>query len=77
MLFAGRAHIRWLAIAWMTYLVTLVPMIVYAFRHPGALTARYEATTFATEGAVGLAVRRGGNPELPARHRAVELGGGR
>jgi hypothetical protein len=52
--FTGRAHLRWLATAWAIYLVTLVPLAVYARRHPGALTARYEATKFATKGQSGL-----------------------
>jgi hypothetical protein len=41
----GRSWVLW---AWGAYAATLVPLLVYALRHPGALTARYEATTFIT-----------------------------
>src|SRR5207247_244515 len=37
---------RWLLSAWGVFALTLVPLIAYWFRHPGALTARYQATTF-------------------------------
>jgi hypothetical protein len=37
---------RWLLSAWGVFALTLVPLITYWFRHPGALTARYQATTF-------------------------------
>jgi hypothetical protein len=54
--FAGRGRWRWLLVSWGTYLVTLVPLAIYAVRHPGALTARYEATTFVQDGQSGLGV---------------------
>jgi 4-amino-4-deoxy-L-arabinose transferase-like glycosyltransferase len=38
--------LRFLAAAWTTLAVALLPMAFYAGRHPGALTARYEATRF-------------------------------
>lgn len=43
----------WLAWSWGVFALALVPMAVYAERHPGALTARYEATRFAHEGMSG------------------------
>jgi dolichyl-phosphate-mannose-protein mannosyltransferase len=48
--FAGRG--RWLFVlgAWVTFAVALVPMGVYAIRHPGNLTARYDVTTIARGG---------------------------
>jgi len=48
--FAGRG--RWLFVlgAWATFAVALVPMGVYAIRHPGNLTARYDVTTIARGG---------------------------
>lgn len=49
--FAGRGRARWLLSAWGTFGLLLVPLGLYALRHPGALTARYEATTIAGEGA--------------------------
>ena len=36
-----------------TFAVTLVPIGLYAIRHPGNLTARYEATTIARDGLSG------------------------
>jgi hypothetical protein len=44
--FAGRGRWRWLLTAWATFGATLVPLAFYWHNHPGALTARYEATTF-------------------------------
>jgi len=48
--FAGRGRWRWLLAAWGTFAVSLVPLGVYALRHPGTVTARYGATTIAREG---------------------------
>jgi hypothetical protein len=48
--FAGRGRWRWLVAAWGTVALALVPLLVYQLRHPGALTARYEATTIARDG---------------------------
>jgi Dolichyl-phosphate-mannose-protein mannosyltransferase len=52
--FAGRDRWRFLASAWAAFLLLLAPMGIYALRHPGALTARYEATTIARDGRSGL-----------------------
>jgi len=44
-----RSRIRWLAAAWATFAVTAVgPIASYWFRHPKALTQRYDQTTFIT-----------------------------
>ena len=51
--FAGRNRWRFVLSAWITYLVALVPIGVYAIRHPGDLTARYQATTIARDGLSG------------------------
>jgi hypothetical protein len=48
--FVGRERRRWLLAAWGTFAAFLVPLGVYQLRHPGALTARYAATTIAREG---------------------------
>jgi Dolichyl-phosphate-mannose-protein mannosyltransferase len=48
--FAGRGRLRWLLTAWGTFAVFLVPLVVYALRHPGTVTARYGATTITNEG---------------------------
>lgn len=48
--FAGRGRWRWLLSAWVTFAAFLIPLAVYGLRHPGALTARYEATTIARDG---------------------------
>jgi Dolichyl-phosphate-mannose-protein mannosyltransferase len=51
--FAGKDRWRFVVSAWLTVLVWLLPIGVYAIRHPGALTARYEATTIARDGLSG------------------------
>jgi hypothetical protein len=51
--FAGRSRWRFLLVAWGTFLAALIPLGLYAIRHPGALTARYEATTIARDGLSG------------------------
>ncbi len=48
--FAGRGRWRFVFAAWATFAMALVPIGVYAIRHPGNLTARYEATTIARDG---------------------------
>jgi Dolichyl-phosphate-mannose-protein mannosyltransferase len=52
--FAGRERWRWLLAAWGSFAAFALPLGVYALRHPGALTARYGATTIAREGLSGL-----------------------
>ena len=61
--FGGRSRWRFVLAAWATFLVALVPIGVYAIRHPGNLTARYEATTIARDGLSGprLVVQAIGN----------------
>ena len=54
--FAGRRRWRFVFAAWAAFAATLVPIGVYALRHPGNLTARYEATTIARDGRSGLAL---------------------
>jgi hypothetical protein len=54
--FAGGGRWRFVLSAWGVFLAALVPMAVYAIRHPGALTARYEATTIARDGMSGARV---------------------
>jgi hypothetical protein len=51
--FAGRGRWTWLLTAWGAFAACLVPLGVYAIRHPGMLTARYEATTIARDGLSG------------------------
>ena len=46
LVFAGRGRWRWLLATWATFAVAVVPLAVYWRRHPGALTARYDRTTF-------------------------------
>jgi hypothetical protein len=52
--FAGRGRWRLVLAAWSTLALALVPLAVYAIRHPGDLTARYEATTIARDGISGV-----------------------
>lgn len=49
LVFVARARVRWLAAAWVTFAMLLMPLALYTERHPGALTARYQATTFVTD----------------------------
>ena len=53
-LFAGRDRWRFVLAAWGTVLAFLIPLGIHALRHPGALTARYEATTIARDGLSGI-----------------------
>jgi hypothetical protein len=52
--YAGRGRWTFLLCAWATFAATLLPLGVYAVRHPGNLTARYEATTIARDGRSGF-----------------------
>ena len=52
--FAGRERRRLLIAAWATFAVALIPVGVYTLRHPGNLTARYDATTIARDGLSGI-----------------------
>ena len=51
--FAGRERRPLPLAAWATFAVALIPVGVYAIRHPGNLTARYDATTIARDGLSG------------------------
>jgi 4-amino-4-deoxy-L-arabinose transferase-like glycosyltransferase len=51
--FGGRNRWRFVLAAWAAFLVAVAPLGLYAIRHPGALTARYEATTIARDGVSG------------------------
>jgi hypothetical protein len=44
-----RQRRRWVAACWIAFAATQVPLIVYSRLHPGALSRRYEATTFVTD----------------------------
>jgi hypothetical protein len=47
LVFAGKGRWRWLCAAWSAFAaIAVVPIGVYWLRHPGALTTRYEQTTF-------------------------------
>jgi hypothetical protein len=48
--FAGAGRWRWLATAWTTFGAFLLLLAIYVVRHPGAVSARYEATTIARGG---------------------------
>ena len=52
--FAGRGRGRLVLAAWATFAIALIPVGVYAIRHPGNLTARYDATTIARDGLSGI-----------------------
>jgi 4-amino-4-deoxy-L-arabinose transferase-like glycosyltransferase len=59
LVFLGRPGLRFLASAWTTLAVVLLPMAFYVERHPGALTARYEATRFPEQGSALATLRHG------------------
>ena len=63
LVFGGRGRWRFVLVAWTAFAVALVPIGVYALRHPGNLTARYQATTIARDGHSGprLVVEAVGN----------------
>jgi hypothetical protein len=45
----GLGHWRWVLAGWLGFVATQVPLILYSRAHPGALSRRYEATTFITD----------------------------
>jgi 4-amino-4-deoxy-L-arabinose transferase-like glycosyltransferase len=47
-LFAMRARLRALLLAWGIYALALVPLFVFQLRHPGALAARFRIITYVT-----------------------------
>lgn len=55
----GRERWKWVLTAWLGFLATQVPLLVYVRAHPGALTRRFDATTFVTDdmSAIGVAGR--------------------
>ncbi len=59
LVFAARPGLRFLASAWTTFAVALLPMAFYVERHPGALTARYEATRFPEQPSAFATARHG------------------
>jgi hypothetical protein len=40
---------RWLVAAWLGFAATQIPLLAYTRIHPGALTRRFDATTFVTD----------------------------
>jgi hypothetical protein len=46
---AGRGRWRWIVTCWVGFVATQLPLLVYTRMHPGALSRRYEATTFVTD----------------------------
>jgi hypothetical protein len=48
--YLNRERLRWLLTVWATFALTLCPIALYSVRHPGALSARFHATTFIDDG---------------------------
>ena len=46
----NRARWKWLLTAWVGFAVTQIPLALYTRAHPGALSRRFDATTFVTDG---------------------------
>jgi hypothetical protein len=40
---------RWVLVAWLGFAATQIPLLVYRQAHPGALTRRFDATSFVTD----------------------------
>jgi hypothetical protein len=45
----SRTRVKWVLTAWLGFAVTQIPLVLYTRAHPGALSRRYEATTFVTD----------------------------
>ncbi|MDH4176438.1 MAG: hypothetical protein OEV72_02580, partial [Thermoleophilia bacterium] len=45
----GRRRWHWVLTAWLGFAVTQIPLLLYLGAHPGALTRRFDATTFVTD----------------------------
>jgi len=45
----NRMRWRWVVTVWLGFAVTQIPLIVYTRAHPGALSRRFDATTFITD----------------------------
>ncbi len=45
----GLRRWEWVVTAWLGFALTQVPLLLYTRAHPGALSRRYEATTFVTD----------------------------
>ena len=50
LVFAERGRWRWLLATWSVYVLAMIPLVVYSFVHTGALSARYESTTYIHHG---------------------------
>ena len=46
---ATRERWTWVVTCWVAFALTQVPLLVYSHIHPGALSRRYDATTFVTD----------------------------
>jgi hypothetical protein len=47
---ANRERWRWVTTVWALFAITQIPLLVYSQRHPGALSRRFDATSFITPG---------------------------
>jgi len=45
----NRRRWQWVVTAWLGFAVTQIPLILYTSAHPGALSRRFDATTFITD----------------------------
>jgi hypothetical protein len=45
---ATRKRWRWVATVWLGFAVTQIPLLLYSHAHPGALSRRFDATSFIT-----------------------------
>jgi hypothetical protein len=47
--FVNRLRWKWVLTAWLGFAVTQIPLLLYTRAHPGALSRRFDATTFITD----------------------------
>ena len=45
----NRQRRRWVLSVWLAFAVTQIPLVLYSHQHPGALSRRFDATTFITK----------------------------
>jgi hypothetical protein len=57
--FVTRRNVARVALTWAAYAVTLVPLLAYALRHPGALSGRFALITYVTPESSYTDVARG------------------
>jgi 4-amino-4-deoxy-L-arabinose transferase-like glycosyltransferase len=58
LIFATRSRLAGLALTWITYIITLLPLLIFDHNHPGAMTSRFKFVTYVTPESSWLVVVR-------------------